>query len=81
MTHRKGFTMKTALFTAAAITSAVILAPQLLAAAAAPAQQAGAATAQTAGTANTQTTAPRYEWRYHYVGRHARMEGYWAPVK
>jgi len=24
---------------------------------------------------------PHYEWQYHYVGRHARYEGYWAWVK
>ncbi len=23
----------------------------------------------------------QYEWQYHYVGRHQRIEGYWAPVK
>jgi hypothetical protein len=24
---------------------------------------------------------PHYEWQYHYVGRHARMEGYRVPVR
>ena len=24
---------------------------------------------------------PHYEWQYHYVGHHARLEGYWALVK
>jgi hypothetical protein len=23
----------------------------------------------------------RYEWQYHYVGRHQRYEGYWALVR
>ena len=22
-----------------------------------------------------------YEWQYHYVGHHARMEGHWALVR
>jgi hypothetical protein len=25
--------------------------------------------------------APHYQWQYHYVGRHARLEGYWALVR
>jgi hypothetical protein len=25
--------------------------------------------------------APHYRWQYHYVGRHARLEGYWALVR
>jgi hypothetical protein len=24
---------------------------------------------------------PHYEWQYHYVGSHGRMEGYWALVR
>ena len=37
------------------------------------------------GTAIAQNTerqppAARYEWRYHYVGHHPHLEGYWAPV-
>ena len=24
---------------------------------------------------------PHYEWQHHYVGRHARLEGYWALVR
>ena len=24
---------------------------------------------------------PHYEWQYHYVGRHAQLEGYWALVR
>jgi hypothetical protein len=23
---------------------------------------------------------PHYEWQYHYVGRHARLEGHWVWV-
>jgi hypothetical protein len=23
---------------------------------------------------------PHYEWQYHYVGHHGRVEGYWALV-
>jgi hypothetical protein len=30
---------------------------------------------------STGQMSPHYEWRYHYVGRHARMEGYWVPVR
>ena len=25
--------------------------------------------------------APQYEWQYHYVGRHGRMEGHWVLVR
>lgn len=24
---------------------------------------------------------PHYQWQYHYVGHHPRLEGYWALVK
>jgi hypothetical protein len=24
---------------------------------------------------------PHYEWQYHYVGTHGRVEGYWALVR
>jgi hypothetical protein len=27
------------------------------------------------------SAAPHYQWQYHYVGRHARLEGYWAVVR
>jgi hypothetical protein len=27
------------------------------------------------------TGAPHWEWQYHYVGRHARYEGYWVLVR
>jgi len=27
------------------------------------------------------TPAAHYEWQYHYVGRHARLEGGWVLVK
>jgi len=29
----------------------------------------------------TVTGSPHYEWQYHYVGRHARYEGYWVLVR
>ena len=25
--------------------------------------------------------APHYEWQYHYVGRHGRIEGHWVLVR
>ena len=24
---------------------------------------------------------PHYEWQYHYIGTHGRVEGYWALVR
>jgi hypothetical protein len=24
---------------------------------------------------------PHYEWQYHYVGKHGRLEGYWVLVR
>jgi hypothetical protein len=24
---------------------------------------------------------PRYEWQYHYVGKHGRLEGYWMLLR
>ena len=41
-----------------------------------------AATAQqtAAAPADTRTAGLHYEWRYHYVGSHARFVGYWALV-
>jgi hypothetical protein len=72
--------MRIALFAAAAIVSAGILSLQKLGAA--EVSQSGAFMAPAAaGRSNPAVDAPRYEWRYHYVGRHGRMEGYWAPVK
>ena len=32
-------------------------------------------------TATEPSAPPHYEWQYHYVGRHARFEGYWALVR
>lgn len=44
--------------------------------------QSGADGAPVAARAVGQATdGPRYQWQYHYVGRHAHLEGYWAPVK
>ena len=53
--------------------------------------QAGAACGLMTETMNTQTAyaarsqnataAPHWEWQYHYVGRHARYEGYWVLVR
>ena len=39
-----------------------------------------AAQAITSGAPNATGTA-HYEWQYHYVGHHARYEGYWALVR
>ena len=30
---------------------------------------------------STEQTLPHYEWQYHYVDRHARLEGYWVLVR
>ena len=34
-----------------------------------------------AGAMVVPSQAPRYEWQYHYVGHHARYQGYWALVR
>jgi hypothetical protein len=43
----------------------------------------GSAVPQTAYAVPSQNTAatPHWEWQYHYVGRHARYEGYWVLVR
>jgi hypothetical protein len=30
---------------------------------------------------STEQKLPHYELQYHYVGRHARLEGYWVLVR
>jgi hypothetical protein len=27
------------------------------------------------------TAGPHYEWQYHYVGRHGRIEGHWVLAR
>lgn len=27
------------------------------------------------------SAAPQYQWQYHYVGHHPRLEGFWALVR
>ena len=29
----------------------------------------------------SQLATPQYQWQYHYVGHHPRLEGYWALVR
>ena len=47
----------------------------------ASAQAAVTAAAADGSPASRQEAAARYQWQYRYTGRHARLEGYWAPVK
>ena len=74
--------MKTLLFATAVTT---VLATNLPAGARQPANAIGAAVranlmSQMDAAAPAAVGAPR-QWQYHYVGRHAHLEGYWAPVK
>jgi hypothetical protein len=73
--------MKTALTTAAATSLALVLGvPAALADG--PRPSSGTTIAQSGETRSaTDRLLPHYEWQYHYVGRHARLEGYWAPVR
>jgi hypothetical protein len=52
----------------------VFAATATLSVAAMAAQPVNNATPNATGTAH-------YEWQYHYVGHHARYEGYWALVR
>ncbi len=33
------------------------------------------------GAPGMATQTPHYEWQYHYVGRHPRLEGHWVLVR
>lgn len=74
--------MKSALYpiTAVALAIAATAAPAL-----AEVQQPAPNTARGAALATSVEAnapmGPHYEWRYHYVGRHPRFEGYWALVR
>jgi hypothetical protein len=73
--------MKTMLVAAAAMTLAV-------AANAAPAfadgpraSSSNSVTRVAAAQSGNRAVGSHYEWQYHYVGHHARLEGYWALVR
>jgi hypothetical protein len=74
--------MKTILAVAAA-TSLALVAVSPFALAEGPRPSSGNAIARSAGgePAIEQSAPPHYEWQYHYVGRHARLQGYWALVR
>ena len=77
--------MKTLLLTAAALafTAAVNLSPTSAAEVKGFSGDAWSNLPQAARAASPDTTAqaPRYEWRYHYAGRHPRWEGHWVLVR
>ena len=72
--------MKTMLAAAAAASLALVLgSPAALAEG--PKPSSGTTIAQTLEPQiMTGQLLPHYEWQYRYVGRHARLEGYWALV-
>jgi hypothetical protein len=74
--------MKTMLVAAAATSLALALASPF-AMAEGPRASSSTAVAQSAEPQSpTEEAVPsHYEWQYHYVGRHARLEGYWALVR
>jgi hypothetical protein len=73
--------MKTILAAAAAASLALVLgSPMALAEGARPSSTNTIAQAREP-LSSTDQMPLRYEWRYHYVGRHARVEGYWIPVR
>ncbi len=74
--------MKSLLLTAAAATASMIAAAPTPAVADGPRASSGNTIPR--GELNQLPGSPaaaHYEWQYHYVGRHARLEGYWAIVK
>jgi len=73
--------MKTILTAAAAMSLALVLGtPAALADG--PRPSSGNTIAQTGEPRSaTDRLPPHYEWQYHYVGRHARLEGYWVLVR
>jgi hypothetical protein len=66
--------------TAAALGVAVQLAPALACETNAAAGSAAVPLPAAAGGAMLATATPHYEWQYHYVGRHGRIEGHWVLV-
>lgn len=79
--RRKASVMKTLLAAAVAASLAVVLgSPAALAEGPKPSSAATVAQTRDSRFA-TDRTMPHYEWQYHYVGRHARLEGYWALVR
>jgi hypothetical protein len=73
--------MKTIMAAAAAASLALMLgAPMALAEGAKPSSTNTIAQTRDPRSATDQMS-PRYEWQYHYVGRHARLEGYWVQVR
>jgi hypothetical protein len=77
LSTRKALTMKTVWFATAALALGTAI-HALPAAADGPRASSGN---MVANETATRVAAPHYEWQYHYVGHHARMEGYWALVK
>jgi hypothetical protein len=73
--------MKTMMFAAAATLAVALGAAS--ASAEGPRASSGNAIFQTAEKQPVvaRSAAPHYEWQYHYVGHHPRLEGYWALVR
>ena len=79
--NRKVKAMKTVLTAAAAMSLALALG-RSAALAEGPRSSSGNTIAQIHEPQSaTDQLLPRYEWQYHYVGRHARLEGYWVLVR
>lgn len=73
--------MRTMMFAAAAIAAVGLSAASALAEGPrASSSNAIFPTAETQPPAG-RSAAPHYQWQYHYVGHHPRLEGFWALVR